>query len=67
MDDHIVNENSRMARFRTFIEECRRFLRITKKPDRIEFITIVKISALGIAVVGLLGFTLQMIKTYLFQ
>ncbi len=65
--DEPAEQNSRMARFRTFLSECGRVLRVTKKPDRLEFITIVKVSALGIALVGLVGFTLQMMKTYLFQ
>ncbi|HLD87676.1 MAG TPA: protein translocase SEC61 complex subunit gamma, partial [Candidatus Nanoarchaeia archaeon] len=50
MDDIAANENGRLARFKGFLTECARVLRVTKKPDRIEFITIVKVSALGIAV-----------------
>jgi len=66
MDDIAANENGRLARFKGFLTECARVLRVTKKPDRIEFITIVKVSALGIAVVGLIGFVMQMIKIYFF-
>ncbi len=65
--EEVYDENSRMARLKRFITECGRVLRITKKPDRIEFVTIVKVSALGIAVIGAVGFVLQMMKIYLFQ
>ncbi len=67
MEEENYDENSKMARFKRFIAECGRVLRITKKPDKVEFITIVKVSALGIVVIGLLGFVLQMMKIYLFQ
>jgi len=45
-----------------FYGECLRVLTITKKPDSVEFKTIVKVSALGIAVIGIIGFILAMIK-----
>ena len=53
-------------KIKRFIAECRRVLIITKKPDKIEFSTIVKISALGIALIGLIGFLIQMTKTLVF-
>ncbi len=65
--DETVEQNTRMARFRAFLQECARVLRVTRKPDKIEFITIVKVSALGMALIGLVGFALQMLKTYVFQ
>ena len=46
-------------------DEWRRVLRITKKPDSVEFKAIVKVSALGMAVIGMLGFTIQMIREIL--
>ena len=46
-----------------FWKECIRVLRITKKPDRREFSTTVKVSALGIAAIGLIGFLLTMANT----
>ncbi|MFH1916256.1 MAG: protein translocase SEC61 complex subunit gamma [Nanoarchaeota archaeon] len=50
-----------MGKLKTFVGECMRVLQVTKKPDKIEFTTIVKISALGIAVIGLIGFIILMI------
>lgn len=54
-----------MGRLKEFISECRRVLQVTKRPDKQEFTTIVKISALGIAVIGLIGFLITMISTVL--
>ena len=45
-----------------FIAECYRVLRITKKPTSTEFQTIVKVSGLGIVLIGLIGFFLQLVK-----
>jgi protein transport protein SEC61 subunit gamma and related proteins len=48
-----------------FIIECRRVLAVTKKPDRMEFTTIVKVSGIGIIVIGLIGFLIQMINQFI--
>lgn len=53
-------------KFKGFINESVRVLRITKKPDKTEFLTIVKASGLGILIIGLLGFTIQMVKVLFF-
>ncbi|MBI2558822.1 protein translocase SEC61 complex subunit gamma [Candidatus Woesearchaeota archaeon] len=51
---------------RAFIQGCIRVIKITKKPDAFEFKTIVKVSGLGILIIGLLGFVVQMIKLLFF-
>ncbi len=43
------------------LKEYKRVLQITKKPDMEEFKTIVKASAIGIAVIGTLGFVIAII------
>lgn len=43
-----------------------RVLRITKKPNKEEYKSIVKITALGIAVIGLIGFVIFLGKQLLF-
>lgn len=45
----------------TSLKEYKRVLQITKKPDLEEFRVIVKVTALGMAVIGLLGFFIQVI------
>jgi protein transport protein SEC61 subunit gamma-like protein len=54
-----------MGRIREFIGECKRVLQVTKRPDKQEFTTIVKISALGIAVIGFIGFIITMIAQFI--
>ncbi|MDD5254184.1 MAG: protein translocase SEC61 complex subunit gamma [Candidatus Nanoarchaeia archaeon] len=52
-----------ITRFTSFLQECKRVFTITKKPSKTEFIAIVKVTGIGIALIGLLGF----IITILFQ
>ena len=65
MDEQNVKP-SWQYKIKAFIAECVRVLRITKKPDAIEYKTIVKVSGLGILIIGLLGFVVQMIKLLFF-
>jgi len=58
--------HSLWLKFKGFINECIRVLKITKKPDRLEFTTIVKVSGLGILIIGLVGFLIQMIRVLFF-
>ena len=58
--------NSYWVKFKIFINECLRVLRVTRKPDKIEFKTIVKVSGLGMIVIGLIGFMITMIKELVF-
>ncbi len=57
---------SRWQKVKEFFVECRRVLRITKKPDSTEFKTIVKISGIGIAAIGLIGFLVHFLKELIF-
>ena len=50
--------------FKRFLTECGRVLRVTKKPNKEEFWTIVKVSAAGILLIGLIGFLLRMVERY---
>ena len=53
-------------KFKRILVECKRVLRITKKPNSIEFKTIVKVSGLGMAIIGLVGFVIQIMKQIFF-
>jgi protein transport protein SEC61 subunit gamma-like protein len=57
---------TRWQKLKEFGVECRRVLRVTKKPSREEFKTIVKISGIGMAVIGFLGFFVTLIKELFF-
>ena len=59
---HIEEKRSFIKKFKNFIKECRRVLKITKKPTGDEFKTIVKASGLGLLIIGAIGFVLTMIK-----
>ena len=61
MEDNI-NKPTWSYKIKSFIGECIRVLKVTKKPDANEFRTVVKVSGLGILIIGMLGFVVQMIK-----
>ncbi len=61
-----MNFASMWTRFKAFTGECIRVLKVTRKPDSLEFKTIVKVSGLGILVIGLIGFLFTMSKQILF-
>ena len=54
------------TKLKRFGRECWRVLKITKKPNKEEYKTIVKVSGLGILIIGMLGFIIQMLKQLLF-
>jgi protein transport protein SEC61 subunit gamma-like protein len=58
--------SSYWIRFKSFINECLRVLKITRKPSKLEFKTIVKVSGLGMIVIGFIGFIITMLKQLLF-
>ncbi len=51
-----------MTRFKSWLLEYKRVLRSTKKPNNQEFLTIVKVSGIGILVIGFIGFLISMLK-----
>ena len=55
-----------ISRLKSFLEKCVRVWKITRKPGRKEFITIAKVSALGVLIIGLLGFTVSIIVNIFF-
>jgi len=58
---------TRKQRFKRYLKECHRVLKITKKPDREEFLIIVKMSALGSLLIGLIGFVISMANQLIFR
>jgi protein transport protein SEC61 subunit gamma-like protein len=55
------------TRLKKFYGECVRVFTITKKPSKSEYLTIVKVSGMGIAIIGLIGFLVNLIKQLLFR
>jgi len=54
-------------KIKRFFKECMRVVKITKKPNMLEFKTIVKASGLGMIIIGLLGFIISILKQLLFK
>jgi protein transport protein SEC61 subunit gamma and related proteins len=48
-------------KFKSFVKESKRVLKITKKPSSQEFQVIVKISGLGIIAIGVIGFLIHIL------
>ena len=52
-------------RLKRFIKETIRVLRVTKKPNKQEYWATVKVTSIGIGVIGALGFIIFLIKELL--
>ena len=52
---------SLFSKMKKFGRECFRVLKVTKKPDSIEFKTIVKVTGIGILIIGAIGFVVHII------
>jgi len=50
-----------------FIVECVRVFKVTKKPSKEEYKTIVKVSGIGILLIGLIGFLVAMLNQFVFK
>lgn len=55
-----------MIDIKKFFYQCKAAIRLTKKPTKEEFQNIVKITSLGVIIIGAMGFAIQMIGIYLF-
>jgi protein transport protein SEC61 subunit gamma-like protein len=50
-----------LTSLKSFIEKCKRVWMVLKKPTKEEFTKVAQISALGILVIGFLGFLISLI------
>ena len=62
MDNHEVKP----SRLKRFLKETWRVLRITKRPSREEYKGLVKVTGIGIAIIGGIGFIIFLIRQLLF-
>ena len=60
-------QESKWKKVKRFVKETHRVMKITKKPSKQEWMTATKITALGTAVIGAVGFALFIIKQLLFS
>jgi len=52
---------------KSFVEKCKRVWMVMKKPTREEFLQVAKVSAVGILVIGVLGFLISIIMNLFIQ
>lgn len=45
-------------KFSKFIKDSKRVLKVSRKPDWPEYLDLAKVSAIGVAVIGVIGFIL---------
>jgi len=48
------------TRLKSFVSQCNRVWHLLKKPNRTEFITIAKVSAIGLGLIGVIGFVISL-------
>ncbi len=53
-----------MFNLKSFVKQSIRVWRLLKKPDSQEFTTISKVSAIGLGLVGLIGFIIAMLMGF---
>lgn len=54
-----------ITKIKSFYKECVRVFRITKKPTKEEYKAILKVSGLGILLIGFIGFVIHVIERLL--
>lgn len=50
---------------RKFFYECKRVLRVARKPGKDEYLDVAKVTGLGILLIGLVGFVITMIAQWI--
>ncbi|MDH5770223.1 MAG: protein translocase SEC61 complex subunit gamma [Candidatus Bathyarchaeota archaeon] len=48
---------------RSFLSQCKRLLRLSKKPTRREIWLFIKILLIGLAIIGITGFVIRLISS----
>jgi len=44
-----------------FIKQCQRVLKVSRKPDREEFMNVAKVTGIGIILIGVIGFVISIV------
>lgn len=50
---------------REFLQNCKRMIRIARKPADDEYVKVAKITGLGILLIGFLGFAVMLVSYFL--
>lgn len=59
--ENIQEKPSYLTKLKSFLIECRRIWQVTKKPSKQELITVVKVTGIGMLIIGFIGFLINMI------
>jgi protein transport protein SEC61 subunit gamma-like protein len=54
-----------MVLMRDFLNKCKRVFRVSRKPDKDEYMEITKVTGIGILLIGVVGFVIMLIARYL--
>ena len=54
------------GKVKRFFKETARVLRITKRPDATEYKSLLKVTSIGVAIIGTIGFVIFIIRQLLF-
>jgi protein transport protein SEC61 subunit gamma-like protein len=60
-------KTSLAQRLKSFIIECKRVWQVTKKPNKEELTTIVKVTGIGILIIGAIGAFINILWSLLIQ
>jgi protein transport protein SEC61 subunit gamma-like protein len=55
-----------MLKLKSFTSQCVRVWHLLRKPTKEEFVTVSKISAIGLGLIGVLGFLIAIIMNFVF-
>jgi len=55
-----------VLKLKSFTSQCVRVWHLLRKPTKEEFITVSKISAIGLGLIGVLGFVIAIIMSFVF-
>ena len=56
-----MNKPSLKTKLRSFLTECRRVWQVTRKPTKDELKITLKVTGIGIAIIGIIGFLISML------
>ena len=53
-----------MFNIKSFFNQCTRVWKLLKKPSKNEFTTVAKVSAMGLGLIGFMGFVINILMTF---
>jgi protein transport protein SEC61 subunit gamma-like protein len=62
----VVIMNINKESISSFLKQCERVLRVSKKPDMDEYKTVAKVTGLGIIIIGVIGFIVSILSQVIF-